>query len=89
MSDKIILLRETWTESAKRDLFSVVCAFALLLPGWFIESGWLSFFGGMMLIFVIFNRSLGLRQKYMMTPEQAIADLQSMLAARTDGGDDA
>lgn len=89
MSEKVILMQESWAESAKRDMFSVASAFSMLLPGWLLESGWLSFFGGMTLILVTTNRVMGLRQKYMRTPEQAIAELQAMLAARTDGGDDA
>ena len=84
---KVILLREAWWESAKRDAFTVVCAFALILPGWWIGSGTLSFIGGFFLILLVLMRGAGIRKQAERSPEEAIAELQSMLAAR-GGGDD-
>lgn len=79
-TELIIVGHEPFWESAARDLFSVVCAFALMLPGWWLDSRLISFTGFLMFCMVIGTRAMGVRKKYTMTIEEAkrrIAEIEA------------
>lgn len=85
MTDKnqtIILVRESWVESAKRDAATVLAAFAMIGPGWLMDSTMLALTGWLIFVLLIFTRASGLREKYSRTPEEALAEIQAIIAAR-------
>lgn len=79
---KIILLHESWHLSAKRDAFSVLCAFAMIGPGVYLNSSAMQWFGFGAAMAVIFSRASGLRKKHERTLDQAQAEIAAMLAER-------
>jgi hypothetical protein len=79
---KVIVMRESPRDSLLRDGGSVLAAWLMILPGWWLGSGVLSFIGGCMFLLVIGVRAAGLRKSMERTPEEAIAELQAMMEAR-------
>ena len=45
---KIVIIKETFLESLKRDAFTVVSAWVMILPGWWIGSSALQWTGSIM-----------------------------------------
>ena len=84
---KIILVRESPRDSLIRDAGSVVAAWAMILPGWWLGSGVLSFIGGCLFLIVIGVRAAGVRKSLERTPQEAIAEIQAIIAAQSPTGD--
>lgn len=74
----VILVEETWVESAKRDLFSVVCAFAIIGPGIALNSSAMQWFGFLLLMIVTYSRAAGLRKRMSMSPDEAIEKINQI-----------
>ena len=53
----------------------------LILPGWWLGSGTLSFIGGVMFLLVIGLRAAGVRKSMQKTPQEALAEVQSIIDA--------
>ena len=81
MTTKIIILRESPRDSLIRDGGSVLAAWMLILPGWWLGSGTLSFIGGVMFLLVIGLRAAGVRKSMQKSPQEALAEVQSIIAA--------
>jgi hypothetical protein len=81
MTTKIIVLRESPRDSLIRDGGSVLAAWAMILPGWWIGSGVLSFIGGCLFLLVIGLRAAGVRKAMQRTPEEALTEVQAIIAA--------
>ncbi|WP_299949099.1 hypothetical protein [uncultured Ruegeria sp.] len=77
---KIIVVRESWIESAKRDLFSVACAFAIIGPGVLVDSSAMQWFGFLLAMIVIFTRAAGLRKKMTVSLDEAIEQIDQLKA---------
>ena len=82
MSDKIFVLRESWIESAKRDVTSAICAVAVISPGVLMESSAMQWAGFIMLAIPILSRAAGIRKKAERTPEQMILEAKEIIAQR-------
>ena len=83
MTDTIIVIHETWIESAKRDLFSVICVGAIIGPGVFLGSSAMQWFGFLMLLVIVVSRVVGLRKKMGMTPDEAMAKIKELAGDTT------
>lgn len=81
MATKIIVLRESPRDSLIRDGGSVLAAWMLILPGWWLGSGTLSFIGGVMFLIVIGLRASGVRKSMQRTPQEALAEVQAIIEA--------
>ena len=81
MTAKIIIVREEVSKSLMRDAGSVVAAWAMILPGWWLGSGVLSFIGGCLFLIVIGLRAAGARKSLERSPEQALAEIQLIIDA--------
>ena len=84
MTDTVILLEEKWTESAARDLFSLLIAALMTVPGWALDMRAISFIGVCLFFIIILSRALGLRKKYTMTLDEAKAVIDGKIAAREE-----
>ena len=45
---KVIVMKETFVESVKRDVFTVASAWAIILPGWWVGSNALQWVGAIL-----------------------------------------
>ena len=82
MADRIFVLKESWVESAKRDVTSIICAFALIAPGVWLKSSAMQWAGFIMLAVVIMSRASGVRRKAERTPEQMILEAEEIIVQR-------
>ncbi len=78
---KIIILQEDPRDSLIRDGGSVVAAWAMILPGWWLGSGVLSFIGGCMFLVVFGYRASAIRKSLTRTPQEALAEIQAIVDA--------
>ena len=82
---KLIVIREGWLESAKKDALSVLCAFAMIGPGVLLNSSAMQWAGFFVLLLIAVSRASGLREKHAMTLEEAeayLADLRTEITNR-------
>ena len=73
---------ESWAESAKKDGTSLLAAFALILPGVYLDSIAMQWLGFILFAFLIIYRASGARKKAERTPEQMIVEAEMMIARR-------
>lgn len=83
MATKIIVLRESPRDSLIRDGGSVLASWLMILPGWWLGSGVLSFIGGVMFLIVIGLRASGLRKSMQKTPAEALAEVRAIIDAES------
>lgn len=78
MSDKpkVVILRETVSESIRSDLFTAVTFVGLIGAGWLIGSGAMQWFGGILAAIVVISRAAGMGKR--MTIAEARAYLDSL-----------
>ncbi len=81
MKPTIILVRESPRDSLIRDGGSVLAAWAMILPGWALGSDVLQFIGGVLFLLVIALRASSVRKALTKTPEEALAEVQAIIAA--------
>lgn len=81
---KVIMVQESWTESAVRDAISVVFAFVLIGPGVLMNSAAMQWIGFLVLIVIAVSRAVGLRTKYTMTVDEARAELDRIASTRQE-----
>lgn len=79
---KILLLQESWTVSAARDLTTVLCGFILIVPGWLMQSTPLQWLGFLFVAAIVFSRAAGLRRRHERTLDQARAEIEAMIRER-------
>lgn len=53
---KVIVIKETFTESVKRDAFTVASAWAMIFPGWWFGSNALQWVGALLFGLFILGR---------------------------------
>ena len=81
VTTKIIVLRESPRDSLIRDGGSVLASWLMILPGWWLGSGVLSFIGGVLFLLVIGTRAAGVRKSMQKTPQEALAEVQAIIDA--------
>lgn len=69
--ERIILVRENFMESVKRDLFSFTVVVAMVGVGRLIDSDALEWIGGILALLVIFGKASAFGKSSKMTLEQA------------------
>ena len=79
---KVIILTESVAQSWARDAGTVAASLALLLPGWWVQSGWISAVGLFMLCAMVLKWARGTGRES--TLEEARDQINAMIAARAD-----
>lgn len=77
---EIILLIESTAESVKRDMFTVVSFWLLILPGWWIGSNAAQWIGGMLFAVALLGRISSAHKNLRMSLPAARARLDALAA---------
>ena len=82
MSEKLILVKETLWESAKKDLISFAVAGGLIVPGVVLKSDPMQWVGFILFVITFVAMTVGARKAKMKTPEEIIEIANQMIADR-------